>query len=490
MAACNVEGSFQKQFTRIYDYAHELLKSNPGSTVIIKADSESGETIFQRFYVCLKACKNSFASCRPFIGLDGCFLKGKYKGEILTAVGRDPNEQMLPIAYAIVEVENKETWTWFLDLLIEDLGGSEVCNSCTFMSDQQKGLKETMAELLPGAEHRFCMRHLYANFRKKFRGQTLKNLMWKPATSYYPEAWEREMLKIKYVNVEAYKHLIVLPPRYWSRSRFTGRVVCDTLVNNMSEAFNTIIVDARGKPIITMLEEIRVYIMKKWATNRIKMANMDFQICPKIKKRLAKESRLCKNWIPSWCGEKLFEVRHFAMVTNKFVVNLDTQDCTCRKWVVSGIPCCHAIAAMTFLNLNPEDFVPIWFRRSTYDETYASIIFPVNGHLLWERTSYPDVLPPFRRKLPGRPKKKRRLKSWELRRDETQMSKGGHRKKCSICRIVGHNRNQCPLRPQPSEEPSQERSKPCDEPPQPTQESTEPTEPVRRDKLPIKRRPN
>ncbi|XP_022632844.1 uncharacterized protein LOC106752445 [Vigna radiata var. radiata] len=351
MAACNVEGSFQKQFTRIYDYAHELLKSNPGSTVILKADSENGETIFQRFYVCLKACKNSFASCRPFIGLDGCFLKGKYKGEILTAVGRDPNKQMLPIAYAIVE----------------------------------KGLKETMAELLPGAEQRFCMRHLYANFRKKFRGQTLKNLMWKATTSYYPEAWEREMLKMKDVNVEAYKHLITLPP--------------------------SVIVDARGKPIITMLEEIRVYIMKKWATNKIKMANMDFQICTKIKKRLAKESRLCKNWIPSWCGEKLFEVRHFAMVTNKYAVNLDTQDCTCRKWVVSGIPCCHAIATMTFLNLNPEDFVPIWFRRSTYDETYASIIFPVNGHLLWERTSYPDVLPPFRRKLPGRPKKKRRLES-------------------------------------------------------------------------------
>ncbi|XP_022642886.1 uncharacterized protein LOC111242679 [Vigna radiata var. radiata] len=196
--------------------------------------------------------------------------------------------------------------------------------------------------------------------------------MWKAATSYYPQAWEREMLNIKDVNVEAYKYLIAIPP--------------------------------------------------------------------------------------SWYGEKLFEVRHFAMITNKFAVNLDTQDCTCRKWVVSGIPCCHAIATIRFLNLNPKDFVPIWFRRSTYDETYASIIFPVNGHLLWERTSCPDILPPLKRKLPGRPKKKRRLESWELRRDETQMTKGGHRKKCSICRIVGHNRNQCPLHPQPSEEPSQERT--------------------------------
>jgi len=48
-------------------------------------------------------------SCRPIIGLDGCFLKGEYGGELLTAVGRDKNDQMLPIAYVVVEVENKDS---------------------------------------------------------------------------------------------------------------------------------------------------------------------------------------------------------------------------------------------------------------------------------------------------------------------------------------------------------------------------------------------
>ena len=77
-------------------------------------------------------------SCRPIIGVDGCFLKGKYGGELLTTVGRDGNDQMLPLAYAVVEVENKETWSWLLDLMIGDLGGPEVCSSYTFISDQQK----------------------------------------------------------------------------------------------------------------------------------------------------------------------------------------------------------------------------------------------------------------------------------------------------------------------------------------------------------------
>jgi len=46
----------------------------------------------------LKACKDSFISFCPIIGLDGCLLKGKYGGELLTTIGRDDNDQMLPIA--------------------------------------------------------------------------------------------------------------------------------------------------------------------------------------------------------------------------------------------------------------------------------------------------------------------------------------------------------------------------------------------------------
>ena len=92
--------------------------------------NDNDEAIFQRFYSCLKVCKDYFVFCRPIIGLEGCFLKGKYGGgELLSAVGRDANDQLLPLAYAVVEVENKETWTWFLELLIGDLGGIDVCRT-------------------------------------------------------------------------------------------------------------------------------------------------------------------------------------------------------------------------------------------------------------------------------------------------------------------------------------------------------------------------
>jgi hypothetical protein len=136
-----LDGSFREQYTRLYDYCHELLKRNPGSTIKIATQPCIERPLvpyFQRMYVCLKGCKESFYTCRPIIGLDGCFLKGYFGGQILAAIGRDPNDQMLPIAFVVVEGETKDSWTWFLQLLINDLGGPSCCSTYTFMSDQQK----------------------------------------------------------------------------------------------------------------------------------------------------------------------------------------------------------------------------------------------------------------------------------------------------------------------------------------------------------------
>jgi len=42
-------------------------------------------------------------------------------------IGRDGNDHMLPLAYVVVKVKNKETWNLFFEWLIEDLGGVELC---------------------------------------------------------------------------------------------------------------------------------------------------------------------------------------------------------------------------------------------------------------------------------------------------------------------------------------------------------------------------
>lgn len=78
-----------------------------------------------------------FGGTRRCIGLDGCFLKGVCRGQLLVAVCKDGNNQMLPIAWAVVEVENKFTWAWFLTLVKNDLHLGEG-HELTLITDMQK----------------------------------------------------------------------------------------------------------------------------------------------------------------------------------------------------------------------------------------------------------------------------------------------------------------------------------------------------------------
>ena len=65
--------------------------------------------MFRRAFFSLGPCIESFKHCRPVLCVDGTFLTGKYKGQILTATGVDANQQILPLAFAFVESENKES---------------------------------------------------------------------------------------------------------------------------------------------------------------------------------------------------------------------------------------------------------------------------------------------------------------------------------------------------------------------------------------------
>ncbi|GJW99210.1 hypothetical protein Tco_0181018, partial [Tanacetum coccineum] len=62
--------------------------------------------VFKRIYVCLGALREGFGACRREVaGLYGAFMKGTFQGQVLAAVGLDPNNEIYPLAYTLVEAE-------------------------------------------------------------------------------------------------------------------------------------------------------------------------------------------------------------------------------------------------------------------------------------------------------------------------------------------------------------------------------------------------
>nr|KAJ0199903.1 hypothetical protein LSAT_V11C600319840 [Lactuca sativa] len=182
-----IDGNLSDHYARLWDYGHELMSSNPSSTT----------TTFHRIYVCFKAIKDGWKiGCHRVIGLDGCFWKGQCKGELLTAIGRHANNQIYPIAWAVVEVVNKVNWTWFLELVSEDLSLDAGRGLCV-ISDQHKGLVEATKDIRPHVEHRQCARHIYANFRKVYSGIQFRKMFWAAAKSTTEGDFKIKMDRIK-----------------------------------------------------------------------------------------------------------------------------------------------------------------------------------------------------------------------------------------------------------------------------------------------------
>ena len=142
-----IEGTHSESYSKLPKYAVLLRQHNPGSVCKIHYDRPNllVEPRFLRLFISFKSQKDGFlGGCRSFVGFDGCHLKGSFGGVLLAAVALDGNNSIFSIAFAIVEVENKETWSWFFHFFEEFFGPFD--NNCplTVMSDRQKVLLNTL----------------------------------------------------------------------------------------------------------------------------------------------------------------------------------------------------------------------------------------------------------------------------------------------------------------------------------------------------------
>ena len=133
-------GNPEEAFRLSPKYREMLLRTNPQSVVVLESTPQiERPPLFKRFFCGLEGLRRGFLSgCSPFLFFDGCHLRGRYGGVLLSAVATDANYGIFPVAWAIVESECKDSWGFFLTCLAEFIGPFEAERHWHFMADRQK----------------------------------------------------------------------------------------------------------------------------------------------------------------------------------------------------------------------------------------------------------------------------------------------------------------------------------------------------------------
>ncbi|XP_073223452.1 uncharacterized protein [Cicer arietinum] len=105
-----IYGNWEESYNQLSQWLLVMKTFAPGTKIemeTIPAYHENslidGIRIFHRLFWAFVPCISVFKFYKPIVQVDGTWLYGKYKGTLLVAVAQDGNDNVIPIAYAIVE---------------------------------------------------------------------------------------------------------------------------------------------------------------------------------------------------------------------------------------------------------------------------------------------------------------------------------------------------------------------------------------------------
>lgn len=274
----------------------------------------------------------------------------------------------------------------------------------------------------------------------------MKQCFWRIAKSTTVRRFEDNLKILADKKQKAVEDILKVPPKKWCRAFFNTDSRIDLVDNNMCEAFNGTLLEARKKSIISLFEHIKRDMMVRIVRKRQECSKWRGNIGPNIWKIIGKNSEVASKCVVRFNGDAGYEV---DLGEDRFIVNLEDKRCTCRRFDLSGIPCAHAICAIRDLRANVEDYVSSWYHQDIYRLAYGYALQPIPDKKDWPKSMTEDpILPPLVRKMPGRPKVCRRKDPNEPQKHKSSgcnLSRKGMIMTCTLCHKEGHNKRGCPL---------------------------------------------
>ncbi|XP_047313724.1 uncharacterized protein LOC124917311 [Impatiens glandulifera] len=462
-AISEVYGDWTISYSKLPKFLSALMHFNPGTSVSIEAVVDVTKlhtSVFKRVWWAFKPIADGWQHARPVISIDGTFLKGRYNGKLLIAMGSDSNNHQYPLAYAIVNEETTANWSWFLRRLRRF-----ICRSRTgvcIISDRHAGIIEAMKKEQNGFTgdmgiHRFCLYHVRSNFSSAYPGSHLKMLCWVAGNNSQVRKFEDAMRQIKELNPDAEKWLRNIPLEMWTMSH-DGGYRYGQATTNMVEGFNGILRSARFLPITSMVEYIYYRSVKLVAERRTQTLN-DLQnghtYCNMSRKLFENiESKASAHTVIPYNEQTgIFEVTTARYRTNngcwkggnKHIIDLCKGFCSCGKWCRYHSPCSHIVAGCIVCNLDWVKYIDTYHNLTTLSEMWQYDFHPIPNESYWTFPIAHDW-EKYGNLVPNENSRKKKNQRGQSQRIRTEMDNPRRTIICGKCGQEGHTRRsqRCP----------------------------------------------
>ncbi|XP_031255247.1 uncharacterized protein LOC116113240 [Pistacia vera] len=370
-----LHGSYKEAFNQLPFFCEKIMETYPGSFATFTTKEDSS---FHRLFVSFHASLYGFQQgCRPLLFLGTIPLKSKYRFKLLAATAADGNDGVFPVAFALVYFETVDNWHWFL-LQLKTVLSAIPC-PITFVADEKKGLRESIAEIFTDSYHAYCLQHLSERLIKSVRWicsreewRLLVKDLYAAAYAPTPEGFQKSIESIKGISLTAYNWIIQIEPQNWANAFFLGARY-NHMTSHFGELFYSWLSDADELPISQMVDVIRCKIMELIYTRQADSNLWMTRITPSMEEKLEKENlKACDlQVLPS--GGSTWEVRGDTIE----VVDMDHWNCSCKGWQHTGLPCCHAIAVIICIGRSAYDYCSRYFTTEMYRLTYSETVHPV-----------------------------------------------------------------------------------------------------------------
>ncbi|XP_071712839.1 uncharacterized protein [Rutidosis leptorrhynchoides] len=272
-----------------------------------------------------------------------------YKGKLLTAVTKNANGHILPVAFAMVDKESNENWSWFLHLFRIHVASRNPRELCVIL-DRHQGILNAVSQI-PGWHHRYCLRHIRSNFNSRFNDHQLKRLCWTVGSTTQSTIYRWVIGKIKGIKTEAWQYLKDIDPKMWSLFRDKDHRRWGNLTTNIAESLNNVLRYARLMPIKACIEYTFDYTRKHFIKQYDYVREWNAPLARLYWKLYQfRETRAASHTVTVYNVEEgVYNVHTIGERIgdggNEFIVQINAGKCSFGRWQNQRIPCSHVIAA-------------------------------------------------------------------------------------------------------------------------------------------------